>query len=537
MRWLWQMVLLFAGLGMLFPTVYSEMKQQQMEEVCDNAIDDDGDGLIDLNDPDCECPVVEPVSLIPNPSFEDKTCCPSDRSQLNCAETWIQASEPTTDYIHTCGWLGWDGLPVPMPLPDGQAVVGFRDGRARMGDPDPEWKEYVGACLLSPMRVGVNYRFEFWVGFTNGLNSPTINIHFFGTGDCENLPFGVGDSDFGCPTNGPGWTIMGSRSVSGTNRWIKTSIDVTPTQDIHAIAIGPGCPNRPRENNLYYFLDNLVLDELSTFEFTIKDNGENPCTDQFALQVPSFDSLNYQWYRDGVALVGENEPRLEPNQVEGSYQVRVTSDVDCKVTSVYPYVKPRFQTEVDMVICEGEQLSFGDQSLDESGTYQRTIKSSDNCDSTIVLQLEVATNKVDTVVARIFETESYAVGPFSYNTEGEHLSPLATRFGCDSLVLLDLSFFDVYAPNVFSPNDDGINDRFMILGGEDLKQVVSLQVYDRWGNLLYEGKDLDPDDYFAGWDGWSRGKEMRDGVFVYTALLLLEDGKERRLSGSVTLLR
>ena len=43
------------------------------QEICDNGIDDDGDGLIDLNDPDCECngfgtPQTIP-SLIPNPSF------------------------------------------------------------------------------------------------------------------------------------------------------------------------------------------------------------------------------------------------------------------------------------------------------------------------------------------------------------------------------------------------------------------------------------------------------------------------------------
>ncbi|MCB0638249.1 MAG: hypothetical protein KDC54_16585, partial [Lewinella sp.] len=31
-----------------------------LEEICDNAIDDDNDGLIDLNDPDCDCAVIEP---------------------------------------------------------------------------------------------------------------------------------------------------------------------------------------------------------------------------------------------------------------------------------------------------------------------------------------------------------------------------------------------------------------------------------------------------------------------------------------------
>jgi len=75
-------------------------------EICDNGIDDDFDNLIDLNDDDCICEVIEPISVIPNPSFEEMNCCPDNRSQLNCASLWIQASEPTTDFIHTCDWMG-----------------------------------------------------------------------------------------------------------------------------------------------------------------------------------------------------------------------------------------------------------------------------------------------------------------------------------------------------------------------------------------------------------------------------------------------
>lgn len=36
-----------------------------MSEICENAIDDDMDGMIDLNDADCECTVIKPESLIP----------------------------------------------------------------------------------------------------------------------------------------------------------------------------------------------------------------------------------------------------------------------------------------------------------------------------------------------------------------------------------------------------------------------------------------------------------------------------------------
>nr|MCU0349139.1 hypothetical protein [Saprospiraceae bacterium] len=195
-------------------------------EVCDNAIDDDEDGLIDLNDPDCDCPEALPQSLIPNPSFEDRICCPLDRSQLYCADTWIQASEPTTDYLHTCGWMGWPDLPPPLPFPDGDGCVGFRNGR--IGNPNgpngPEesnlnWKEYAGACLISPLLAGVEYRFEFWIGFTQSFNSPPTTISFYGTTDCENLPFGINNTKHGCPLNGEGWVELGSVPISGALEW------------------------------------------------------------------------------------------------------------------------------------------------------------------------------------------------------------------------------------------------------------------------------------------------------------------------------
>ena len=94
----------------------SVIQQSTLVEICDNAIDDDNDGLIDINDPDCECPIIEPISRIPNPSFEEKNCCPGSRSELNCADNWIQASAPTTDYLHTCGWMGWEQFPPPPAL-------------------------------------------------------------------------------------------------------------------------------------------------------------------------------------------------------------------------------------------------------------------------------------------------------------------------------------------------------------------------------------------------------------------------------------
>ena len=86
------------------------------QEICDNGIDDDGDGLIDLNDEECVCSTFLPSSLIPNPSFEERTCCPMMNARLDCAVGWRQASAPTTDYVHTCGnYLGNTSIPAFAP--------------------------------------------------------------------------------------------------------------------------------------------------------------------------------------------------------------------------------------------------------------------------------------------------------------------------------------------------------------------------------------------------------------------------------------
>lgn len=533
----WLIVHLFGVWVLSLPGQELSAPENFPPEICDNALDDDGDGLIDLNDSDCTCTLIEPISRIPNPSFEDRWCCPSGITQLHCADTWIQASAPTTDYLNTCGWMGWDNLPPPLPFPDGQAAVGFRDGRNIMGQAEPWWKEYVGACLLAPLEAGVPYRIEFHIGFTNRSNSPPISVTFFGTTDCKNLPFGNNDETFGCPTNGPNWVRLGQVDLSGGNNWVKTKIDITPQEDIQAIAIGPACADRPASTSYYYFIDNLILDEQAVFNNQISDNGENPCSNTFSLQVPAADSLDYQWYLNGVALLGETQAQLQVKTGEGDYQVRISGADGCKVTSVYQYVIPEVFTATKRILCEGESTRFGRQTLTAGGVYLDTLKTVENCDSIVQLELIEAFDQENTVDAKIFESETFKMEGFSFSRPGSYPIQLTSSAGCDSLVTLNLDFYKVFTPNAFSPNGDGVNDYFSILGEADLVEIKSLQVFDKWGNLAYFGEHLPPNQASSGWDGTFGGKLSATGIYVYTALLIMDDGQERRFSGSVSLIR
>jgi gliding motility-associated-like protein len=125
----------------------------------------------------------------------------------------------------------------------------------------------------------------------------------------------------------------------------------------------------------------------------------------------------------------------------------------------------------------------------------------------------------------------------SFSRAGTYPIQLTSSAGCDSLVTLNLDFYKVFTPNAFSPNGDGVNDYFSILGEADLVEIKSLQVFDKWGNLAYFGEHLPPDQASSGWDGTFRGSLSSTGIYVYTAVLIMDDGQERRLSGSVSLIR
>ena len=221
----------------------------------------------------------------------------------------------------------------------------------------------------------------------------------------------------------------------------------------------------------------------------------------------------------------------------GRYEGRIIGPGECKITRPFQHQVPQLVTETTQIICPGESYALKDRLLREEGTYVDTLKSVDNCDSIVYLDLQIASEFADTVQARIFEGENYAVGPYRYYRQGNYLANLQSQQGCDSLIYIDLSFYQVYFPTAFSPDGDGINDRFTVFGGAELRSVSRLQVFDRWGNEVYAGMDLVPNDASLGWDGQYRGQPVPNGVYVFLAALVMDDEKERKLSGSLVLIR
>ncbi|NUO00684.1 MAG: gliding motility-associated C-terminal domain-containing protein [Saprospiraceae bacterium] len=95
----------------------------------------------------------------------------------------------------------------------------------------------------------------------------------------------------------------------------------------------------------------------------------------------------------------------------------------------------------------------------------------------------------------------------------------------------------VFIPNAFSPNNDGPNDVFMIFADRDVARIRDFKILDRWGELVFQQEDFQPNNPAHGWNGMFRGQMFSPQVFVYLAEIEFIDGEIIIYKGSVHLVR
>ncbi|HXB11274.1 MAG TPA: gliding motility-associated C-terminal domain-containing protein, partial [Bacteroidia bacterium] len=89
---------------------------------------------------------------------------------------------------------------------------------------------------------------------------------------------------------------------------------------------------------------------------------------------------------------------------------------------------------------------------------------------------------------------------------------------------------DVFVPDAFSPNGDGVNDLFKVCG--NCINKLTLQIFDRWGNKIFETTDP-----LSGWNGSVQGSEMNTGTYLYQANYTLNSGASSKMHGNFILIR
>ena len=102
---------------------------------------------------------------------------------------------------------------------------------------------------------------------------------------------------------------------------------------------------------------------------------------------------------------------------------------------------------------------------------------------------------------------------------------------------------NIYIPNVFSPNGDGVNDEFRVYPCIGVTNIASVNIFNRWGDQVYQRTDQDVSNglYCIGglplWDGRFKGSEMKPDVYVYIVEVEFLDNIKLVYRGDVTILR
>jgi gliding motility-associated-like protein len=95
---------------------------------------------------------------------------------------------------------------------------------------------------------------------------------------------------------------------------------------------------------------------------------------------------------------------------------------------------------------------------------------------------------------------------------------------------------NLFVPNTFSPNGDGMNDVFFPRG-TGLFNIKSMRVFNRWGQVVFENTNFQPNNAVYGWDGRYEGKQQNPDVYVYVLEVICNNGTTLFAKGNVTLLR
>jgi len=136
-------------------------------------------------------------------------------------------------------------------------------------------------------------------------------------------------------------------------------------------------------------------------------------------------------------------------------------------------------------------------------------------------------NTCSTTLAKPKQTTTYAV---RVENEG----------GCSAIDAVTIHVIcnngNLYMPNTFSPNADGVNDVFFP-AGKGIAGVKSLRVFNRWGQVVFEKIQFAANDAAAGWNGSFNGQALPPDVYIYACDVICGNGEVLSYKGDVTLIR
>ncbi len=530
------------------------------------------------------------TNLVPNGGFEDYVNCPVavtvNQGDFNSnLFGWYCPTDGTTDYFNTCATPNDPNVGVPANqmgyrLPhNGNGYAGIY--LSRNVGVIQDYTEYLQIALTHKLKAGASYCVSFYVSVPESspmrYTTDAIGAQFsydsltsYGNSAIHNWklqgPWPVTNPTGNYILPQSGWVHVYSIYVAnGFENYLtigNTAANLaTPMLQIQPDSVAS-------ENAAYFYIDDVSVCHVQNSKTdTLICNSNIPLLELTARN----DANAYVW------STGDTSRLIRPMNT-GLYWVEYYTGCEVPVRDTFNVTilpPAAFTLAADTFLCTGTTLQLSPVSTGGAiSSYQwnngaHTASIQTDVGGEFVLE---ASNKcgtdIDTIVIQQYDkpdinlpasidlcvngelqplliTSTTALTNYEWSTgettdaitisqpgqywlASENVCGTTRRYfdaeGCP------LPFAKIYIPNAFSPNGDGNNDVWAVLG--DSVRINSITVFNRWGEKVFEA------DSNTGWDGTYQSQLQPAGVYVYyikcSDLLTTEP---RHYKGSLTLLR
>jgi gliding motility-associated-like protein len=310
--------------------------------------------------------------------------------------------------------------------------------------------------------------------------------------------------------------------------------------DVQAISINYNTPSAQCENNNLFTLNPTVQ-----------------------LNSGSVNSVYYNW---GDQTVGNSLPSTHSYTTAGSYPIKfkVITTAGC-IDSIVDTLKvlPISKTLIEKSICDG--ASF--QGYTTAGDHNQIFTAANGCDSIHTIRLTI----LPTPIINIRTTQSGSVppyivsfscdltpniagtylwnfgdnSPYEYGLHPNHYYADSGNYnvrliftsinGCADTTVARLwinGIGDIFVPNAFTPNGDGLNDLLTVFGTN--LEEFKMQIYNRWGELVFQSDKLT-----YKWNGrkMNTGDMCENANYVFVIFAKPKSRVKKLLKGNVLLIR
>jgi gliding motility-associated-like protein len=262
--------------------------------------------------------------------------------------------------------------------------------------------------------------------------------------------------------------------------------------------------------------DSVAILVMAPKHLLLPVKSDSICKGQ-SVRINASGQFTYRWYPvAGLDNPDMASPVASPD-TSTIYEVIGTDSLSCFSDTAFVKVSvfdnPVISLGGDPTIIQGTSYQISVSGSFEQGTVSWSPSAGLSCDNCLS---PLATPTV---------TTDYVVSVKS--AEG-----CSTR---DSIKIIVLGS-NLFIPNTFSPNNDGMNDVFFVQSRPSMV-IQSMRIFNRWGQLVFERRNFLSNQPGLGWDGYFKGHQAPVDVYIYMLEILSENSKLVGYSGNVALIR